>query len=215
MPEPTKINEITHYGVSPLVEIFVARPTAAAHEMVRERVKAGDRVVDATLGNGHDTVFLAGLVGRSGHVDGFDIQSEAIEYVRQKLQDCPCNQVTLHHVGHEKMADLVSSPVQAVMFNLGYLPGGDKQVVTRAATTIEAIRAALDLLSSAGIISIVAYPGHPGGQDEADAILALCHSLDGTRFSTTVYKTPSPKPSAPYLITVTPVGQVQDLETDG
>lgn len=215
MPESNKPNKEPFYGVTPHTEIFVARPTEVAHSLVRERVKPGDRVVDATLGNGHDTVFLAGLVGRSGQVDGFDIQSEAIRSARQKLQDCPCDQVTLHQASHEKMADLVEPPVQAVMFNLGYLPGGDKNVVTRAATTTQAIRAALDLLSPTGIVSIVAYPGHPGGREEADAVLALCQSLDDCRFLTTVHKASSPKPSAPFLVTVVPVGQLQGLETDG
>lgn len=131
------------------------------------------------------------------------------------MHGCPCDHVTLHQTSHEKMADLVEPPVQAVMFNLGYLPGGDKQVVTRAGTTTQAIRAALDLLSSTGIVTIVAYPGHPGGREEADAVLALCQSLDGTRFSTTVHKASSPEPSAPFLVTVTPVGQPQSSESEG
>lgn len=214
MPKPNKTTRTFLHGVRPLAENFVARPTEAAHALVRERVKAGDRVVDATVGNGHDTVFLAGLVGRSGHVDGFDIQSEALELARQKLLDCPCDNVTLHQAGHETMADLVEPPLQAVMFNLGYLPGGDKQVVTRAGTTTQAIRAACDLLSPTGIVSIVAYPGHPGGREEADAVLALCQALDGALFSTTVHKASSPKPSAPFLVTVTAAGQQQDPKTE-
>jgi len=213
MPKPHK-SKFSH-GVTPLVENFVARVTEAAHRLVRERVGEGDRVVDATIGNGQDTVFLAGLVGRSGRVDGFDIQSEAIESTRQRLQGCPCDHVVLHQTSHEKMAGLVEPPLQAVMFNLGYLPGGDKQVVTRAETTTQSIRAALDLLSPTGIITIVAYPGHSGGREEADAVLALCQSLDGTRFSTTVQQASTPKPSAPFLVAVTPVGQAQSPETDG
>jgi len=194
-------------GVTPLDKNFVARPTEAAHELVRRRVKAGDRVVDATVGNGHDTVFLAELVGRRGHVDGFDIQDEAMESTRQKLAALPRAQVTLHQVGHETMADLVEPPVQAVMFNLGYLPGGNKKVVTRVASTTRAILSALGLLSSTGIVSIVVYPGHPGGREEADAILVLCQSLADTRFAAKVHKASSPKPTAPFLVTIEAAAQ--------
>lgn len=211
MPQPHQPHKSREsiQGARPLEEDFVARPTQAAHRLVRERVEAGDRVVDATVGNGHDTVFLAGLVGRTGQVDGFDIQSDALESTRQKLAALSHDQVTLHQVGHETMADLVEPPVQAVMFNLGYLPGGDKRVVTRAASTSRAILAALGLLSRSGIVSVVVYPGHPGGREEADAVLRLCRSLAGTRFAAKVHKAASPKPSAPFLVTVEPVVRKQ------
>ena len=179
------------------------RPTETAHILVRECVKPGDRVVDATIGNGHDTVFLADLVGPSGHVDGFDIQDEALESARLKLLDPLCDHVTLHSVGHEKIADLVEPQVQAVMFNLGHLPGGDKRLITQAETTIAALQAAAGILSSGGIVTIVVYTGHPGGQKEAESVTKFCCSLDDSQFSTTVYKSSSDKPTAPFLITIT------------
>jgi len=179
------------------------RPTEVAHVLLREHVKSGDRVVDATIGNGHDTIFLSDLVGPSGHVDGFDIQSKAIDSTRQRLQDPTVEPVTLHQLGHEKMANIVESPVQAVMFNLGYLPGGDKRITTQAGTTIAALQTATELLSPDGIITIVIYTGHPAGQEEADAVTAFYQSLPLSQFAITVHKSAPDKPNAPFLIAIT------------
>lgn len=179
------------------------RPTEAAHTIVREYLQPGDRVIDATIGNGYDTVFLADMVGPSGHVDGFDIQNEAIESARLKLRDRPNESITLHHLGHEKMADLIVEPVQAVMFNLGYLPGGDKELTTRPETTSLALQAAVDLLSPTGIVSIVIYTGHPGGREEADAVHCFCQLLSSHQFETTLHQSASENPAAPFLITIT------------
>ncbi len=187
-----------------IIRMLCGRPTAVAHDLICEHVKLGDRVVDATLGNGYDTIFLAGLVGPTGHVDSFDIQKEAIESAREKLREhntCS-NQVTLHHASHEKIGSLVKTPLQAVMFNLGYLPGGDKQVITRAASTLSALQAALDLLLPGGIVSIVAYIGHPGGMEEGEALRVFCRALEGSAFSVTFHESPSDNPIAPFLITI-------------
>lgn len=178
------------------------RPTEMAHVLLGEHVSAGDRVVDATIGNGHDSFFLANLVGPTGHVDGFDLQDKAVESTRQKLADLNASHVSLHAIGHQQMADFVKKPVQAVMFNLGYLPGGDKQVITLPDTTVAALQSATKLLLSGGIVTIVAYTGHPGGQEEAHAVTAFCQSLAPKQFTTTIYKSPSGNPAAPFLMTI-------------
>ncbi|MFK5923184.1 MAG: class I SAM-dependent methyltransferase [Verrucomicrobiota bacterium] len=181
---------------------LVARPTERAHQLIRQHVEAGDHVVDATLGNGHDTLFLAELVGKKGRVDGFDIQGAAIQSAQQKLHDRDFDRVHLHHVGHEKISDQVQTPIQAVMFNLGYLPGGDKQVITQAQTTLQALRSALDLLLPNGIVTIVAYIGHAGGSEEADAILTFCQTLKSDQFTVTQHRSASDNAKAPFLITI-------------
>lgn len=141
-----------------------------AQRLVRERVGAGDAVVDATVGNGHDTVFLAGLVGSTGTVFGFDVQEAAIEAARERIPRELAGAVDLRCCGHERMAELVPGPVKAVMFNLGYLPGSDKSVITRAETTVAGLRQALELLAPGGIVTVVVYPGHVGAREEAAAV---------------------------------------------
>jgi len=152
------------------------RATEFAHQLVRERVSPGATVMDATLGNGHDTVFLAKLVGASGIVHGFDIQPAAIASTRRTVAAAglPLANVRLHGAGHECMMEILgpgaAGSISAVMFNLGYLPGGDKSLPTRPATTLKALHQAEVLLARGGILTVVVYPGHPGGEEEAAAV---------------------------------------------
>ena len=95
-----------------------------AEELIRQAVEPGARVIDATMGNGYDTQWLAELVGESGHVYGFDIQLEAVNRTRDRLAAAGLeNRATLFHAGHEHIAELVGEPVDAAVFNLGWLPG--------------------------------------------------------------------------------------------
>jgi SAM-dependent methyltransferase len=144
------------------------RVTELAHLLVQRCLKPGGRAVDATVGNGHDTLFLARLVGPGGRVEGFDLQTEAIGKTRIKTAGQP--QVHLHVLGHERMGELVEGPVDAVMFNLGYLPSGDKSVITRTSSTLPALETAAKLLGGGGILTVVVYPGHEGGAEEAEAV---------------------------------------------
>ncbi|TVM19462.1 16S rRNA (cytosine(1402)-N(4))-methyltransferase [Oceanidesulfovibrio indonesiensis] len=138
--------------------------------------------VDATVGNGRDTLLLAHHVGEGGRVYGFDVQRRGLDIAWQRLTKAGMEQrVTLLHAGHERMAELLPADAQgrvrAVMFNLGYLPGSDKNVVTRPETTRAALAAALSVLAPGGLVSIVAYPAHPGGAKELAAVREWCASL--------------------------------------
>jgi glycine/D-amino acid oxidase-like deaminating enzyme len=147
--------------------------TKLAHSIARRAVRTGDTVVDATAGNGHDTVFLAACTGPSGHVHAIDIQQEAIQSTRSRLETESVEHVTLHQDDHSKVLKSLlasSEVVGAIMFNLGYLPGGNKQRTTSAATTTEAIAAGVSLLRAGGVMTVIAYRGHAGGQEEARAV---------------------------------------------
>ncbi len=144
------------------------RVTELAHVLVQKCLKADGYAIDATVGNGHDTLFLAHLVGTGGRVDGFDLQRDAIENTRRKTAGLP--QVHLHHLSHEKMGEHLAGPVDAVMFNLGYLPSGDKSVITHPASTLPALETAAQVLGEGGILTVVVYPGHEGGSAESTAV---------------------------------------------
>lgn len=159
---------------------IVVKATKMAQSIVEQVVKENDTVVDATLGNGNDTLFLMGLVP-GGRVYSFDIQESAIESFKENLLDR--ENIFLINDGHENINKYVNEKPSAIMFNLGYLPGGDERVITRSETTIEAVSKSLKLLSPGGIISIVSYIGHKGGQDEAMDILKLVHGLNPREFS--------------------------------
>lgn len=178
------------------------RATEIAHLLVKQRLHAGDHAVDATVGNGHDTAFLAECVGRLGKVDGFDIQLSALESARTLLEDNP--QVRLHHLGHEFMDRVVTPGVGAIMFNLGYFPSGDKSLVTRPDTTLAALSISLSLLSEKGLLSVVVYTGHEGGPEEGAAVERWIDSLNQDTYRIVHYGSPlrHSSPPAPYLIAV-------------
>ncbi len=149
-----------------------------AQEAYSQALQPGDRAIDATMGNGHDTLNLCRLVGESGHVDAFDVQAEAVEKTRRLLEaEGLSGRASLLHTGHEHIADCVALPVRAAVFNLGWLPGSDKAVRTRLGTTLPAIRQALDLLLPYGILTVCCYPGHPEGQEELIGINEELRSL--------------------------------------
>lgn len=156
-----------------------------SHSFISPVLEEGQTAVDATGGNGNDTLFMASLVGRSGRVYVFDIQEEAIKNITARLEEAGMkNRAVLIHAGHEKLEKYVAEPVKAVMFNLGYLPGGNHRLVTRPESTTAGLKAALRLLAPGGRLSVVAYRGHQGGSEEALAVEELLKFLDRRKYCT-------------------------------
>ena len=154
-----------------------------AEELLRQAVGEGARVIDGTMGNGHDTLWLASLVGETGRVYGFDIQAEAVERTRGRLEEAGLlDRATLLHAGHERIAELVPEPVDAAVFNLGWLPGADKSLRTHVDTTLAAVNAALDKLKEGGLLTVCAYPGHEEGRVERDALIQWAQSLPPAQY---------------------------------
>lgn len=154
-----------------------------AQLFVSDSVRSGGTAVDATAGNGNDVLFLARLAGASGKVYAFDTQAKALQTTRELLVRNGCaDRVELLQAGHEEMKGLVPGPVDAVIFNLGYLPGGDHSIVTGPGTTIRALGAALDLLRPGGRIGLVIYTGHPGGREEGETVEKFASSLNAEQF---------------------------------
>ncbi len=155
------------------------RATEQAHLLIRKAVKPGDWVVDATVGNGHDTHFLAGLVGPRGRVFGFDVQEIALAAAAERLGGQ--SQVKFIHAGHEALEAHLPSEghgkLAAVMFNLGYLPGAPREIITRSETTLNALGQALNHLAIHGLVTLVVYPGHPGGDVEAADVRSYVQQL--------------------------------------
>ncbi|WP_286805036.1 class I SAM-dependent methyltransferase [Acetobacterium sp. MES1] len=161
------------------------RVTDLAWEFLRPVLKPGDTVVDATAGTGQDTLFLRQCVGESGRVFAFDIQAVALQQTKCLLDNSKsADNVTLICDSHEfiriRLADagVGEQAVKAVMFNLGYFPGGDPAIITEGETTIKALNSALRLLSTGGMMTICLYPGHPGGSEEAQAVIGWCEMLE-------------------------------------
>ena len=147
-------------------------------------VQKDDVVVDATMGNGYDTIYLGNLVGENGKVYAFDVQEEAIKSTKKKVErDNMTERVELILDGHQNLDKYVKEEVSCVVFNLGYLPRAKHVVITKPDTTLEAIKKSLKLLKPNGIISIAAYIGHEGGLEEKNYICEYLNNLNQNEFN--------------------------------
>lgn len=170
-----------------------------AHWMLKDIINTNDVVVDATMGNGYDTQFLAEL---GANVYAFDVQEEALNATEKRLDDAGIkNQIFEKNIsnlltepsvnlvlsGHEKLSEYVKEPIKAAIFNLGYLPKTDKSVVTKADTTLTALDALTNQLVVGGRIAIMIYYGHEGGMEEKDAVIKWTSSLPQKDWEVTSY----------------------------
>ena len=169
-----------------------------ASDVLHQVITEGDAVIDATLGNGHDTVMLSELVGPSGKVYGFDIQADAVERTSALLAEYGLRErCELYAKGHQRIADHVHVPVKAAVFNLGWLPGGDKSITTLWETTQVAISAALALLVKGGVCTICAYPGHAEGDRERFALMDWLATLRPQEYNVLHHRFLNAGPGAP------------------
>ncbi len=149
-----------------------------SRQYLQDIVRPGDHVIDATAGNGHDTLFLAQLVGETGQVLAFDIQQQAITSTEKRLQEAGVSswcQVILD--SHANLETYIESPIRAVVFNLGYLPGAEHEVTTKSTSTWQAIETALEWLVPGGRIVLVIYHGHASGKLERQELLDRVSTL--------------------------------------
>ena len=143
----------------------------------------GARVIDATMGNGHDTQWLCEQVGDVGRVYAFDIQPEAVEHTRERLASAGLlDRAELICDGHQHMSAHVREPVDAILFNLGWLPGAAHTVTTRVETTLAAVQTGLALLKPDGLMTVCVYPGHEEGARELAALTEWASGLDSRRY---------------------------------
>ena len=158
--------------------------TEWCHHFIKEHVREGDCCIDATAGNGHDTQLLCELVGERGKVFAFDIQEDAVTRTRERLEKVGLSnraEVLLEsHVNMERY--VAKASVSCIVFNFGYLPGGDHNLATKGETSIRAIYKGLDLLKSRGMMSLCIYSGGDSGFEERDAILEELKRLDTKRY---------------------------------
>lgn len=176
------------------------RLTEQVHLELEKTIRPGDTVIDATAGNGHDTLAKARLVGSSGKVIAIDRQAAAIASTRSRLQEngqlAVCELIEGDHANilHALLAKHRAS-VAAITFNLGYLPGGEKTITTSPISTLRALDAAKSLLKDGGILLVTAYRGHSGGLAEAKEVAIWMRSLSPEDWKVELREPPTRLPS--------------------
>ena len=166
---------------------LLTKTTNLAMEITLRYVKEGDYVIDATCGNGHDTLCLAEAVGAGGDVLALDLQRQALDNSKALLAEHDWKQVCFAQANFADMKRYSSFafPDQrpsAVIFNLGYLPGGDKSITTTVEDSLRGIQAALELIQYDGIVTVVLYSGHEEGAREKATILKFARALPSKDF---------------------------------
>lgn len=180
--------------------------TTKAHNIIQQFLAVGDYAIDATIGNGHDTLFLNKQIGKAGKVFGFDIQQQALDSTQSKLEsEHISNNTLLFHISHSKMEQYIPTQfhgkIKVIMFNLGYLPGSDKSIITHTDSTLLALNQSLSLLAPSGMIAITAYPGHQGGAEETGQIKQWCNRLSTEQYTVQIIYSSDNK-TAPVLFII-------------
>lgn len=184
---------------------MLSRATHIVHTWIRALVSPGDRAVDATCGNGHDTLLLAECCGATGKVWALDIQEEAVRATRERLaQHGHAEGIEVHCGSHTDWESLpgASGPLSCVVFNLGYLPGSDKQITTQADATVLAHERFLSHLAPGGALFTTVYVGHEGGPEEAAALLDWAQGLDPGQWSVARHAWINQPESAPFILII-------------
>ena len=154
-----------------------------AKELWKSCLKEGSFAVDATMGNGHDTLTLARMVGESGKIWAFDVQDGALENTKKRLEkENVLERVYLIRASHEFMDEYVPEKVDAVVFNLGWLPGQEHAVTTNTKSTLTAVNKALELLKPGGLLTVCVYPGHEEGRRELACLTEWGRALDDRHY---------------------------------
>lgn len=174
-----------------------------AHSFLARYVRPGDYCIDATAGQGRDTAYLCRLVGEKGRVLAFDIQPQAVAATEALLAREGHSQARVVLDSHSNLAAYAQpGSVDCVVFNFGWLPGGDHSIYTQSETSLAAMGAGLELLRSGGVMSLCIYHGDANGYAERDAILAWLEALDDKQYTVVVSRFVNRKGDVPIPVFV-------------
>lgn len=153
------------------MERTITNAVKCVKKIIKEHIKPDSICVDGTMGNGYDTSFMRSFLTGNGFIYAFDIQKQALEETQRKLElENQFSKVQLIHDGHENIDQYIQGPLDLVVYNLGYLPKGDKAITTTDDKSLESLKKAMKLLKKNGLIIMTVYPGHEAGKVELEVI---------------------------------------------
>lgn len=177
---------------------------ALCHTLALPFVKRAQVLVDMTCGNGHDTLFLAENMGKQAFLYGFDIQASALASTQSRLETNRLfhERIQLKLGSHENLLNEIDKIPDFIVFNLGYLPGGNRTIHTDTAITLKAVDLGLHKISVNGIIMIVAYPGTPDGKKEKDELASFLSHVPQKRFDVSYWQPANQVHEPPVLFVI-------------
>jgi Putative rRNA methylase. len=176
---------------------YVGNITDLAHHIVKNFCRSFDTAIDATLGNGYDTDFLLQYFKK---VYSFDIQKDAVDNYSRKFEDA--DHLILINGSHEYFDRYITDTVDCIMYNLGFLPGGDKSITTKSQSTIESMKKGIELLKSGGLITIAIYNGHPEGKNEEKELHSFMSTLPKNKYGVLLHSYLNRDNTAPALAVI-------------
>lgn len=162
---------------------FPLNSLGLTHQFMAAHIRPGAFCIDATAGKGRDTLFLCRLVGESGRVLAMDIQTDAVAQTRALLAAQGCRAQVVQDCHSRMGAYAAPESVDGIMFNFGWLPGGDHTAFSHPDTSIAAIKTGLELLKPGGVMTLCIYHGRENGTAERDALLAYLPTVDNRRYT--------------------------------
>lgn len=177
------------------MSIYLQEHLQLAHDLWKKLLLPSDNVIDATCGNGRDSLYIASNI-KEGRLFCFDIQKKAIEKTSSllKANHIELENVSFFNTSHENFNEIPKSvPIKLIAYNLGYLPGGDKSITTKTDSTINSIKAGLDLITEGGALSITCYSGHEEGEKEQSEVFNQLNLIDYKKFDVAIYQWTKPK----------------------
>lgn len=174
---------------------YVADISNLAHFIINNFLENKSVAIDGTLGNGFDTDFLSDNFEK---VYSFEIQKESCEKYKERNK----KNVEIINDSHHLFNNYVKGSVDCIMYNLGFLPGGDKGITTMHTTSLESIQCGLDLLNSGGIMTICIYKGHDEGQIEESCILKYLSNLTKSKYGVMSHNYLNRSETAPLLVVI-------------
>lgn len=183
-----------------------------SHWIIDNHLENYKVLVDATCGNGHDTLFLSNKLKSNGKMYAFDIQETAIENTKKKLEEKGLN-IEYINDGHEKIDKYINEKINCIIYNLGYLPGSSKDIITKKETTIKSLHKALKLLAQNGLIVLVIYSEHEGGIAEKNAVLEVSSNLDYKKYNVLHYHFLNQKVNPPEVVVINKRGEKDETSS--
>lgn len=178
--------------------MIVTKITDMAKLIWKEHISEGDIILDATLGNGNDSIFLSELVGENGKIYAMDIQKKAIDITKEKLNQEKHKNIFLILDSHENLDKYIEEKLSLIVFNLGYLPGENDGITTKSSSTLIALMKSLFKLKKGGILSVAAYKGHDNGEEYIE-VFKFLSTLDPKRYKVSLVNPINQSERAPRL----------------
>lgn len=174
---------------------YVTDVSKLSHHIVKNFCINFNIAVDATLGNGYDSDFLSENFTK---VYAFDIQKCAVDGYKEKN----IGNVCLINDSHENFSKYINEKVDCIMYNLGFLPGGDKKVTTRWESTLKSLEDGLNIIDRGALVSIALYRGHEEGKKEEEVVINYVKNLPKNKYGVMIHSFVNRDNNPPILIII-------------